>query len=48
MSYEWDNILRTELRTTFLLQINCKSYSTNIAIMDLPNRLFVAYYTGYL
>lgn len=36
MSYEWDNCLRTELRTTFLLQINCKSYDLKIRNILIP------------
>jgi hypothetical protein len=33
MSYEWGNCLRTELRTTLLLQINCKSYDLKLRII---------------
>jgi len=40
--------LLTEILTTFFVQINCKSYSTNIAILDLRNRLFAAYYADHL
>jgi hypothetical protein len=32
--------LLTEIRTTFLIQINCKSYSTNIRFMDLQLAYF--------
>jgi hypothetical protein len=35
MSYGWDNCLRTELCTTFLLQINCKSYDVKVLIIHL-------------
>ncbi|RKR83524.1 hypothetical protein BDD43_3734 [Mucilaginibacter gracilis] len=40
MSYKWDKGLRTELRTTFLLQINCKSYDIKIRI----NTIFIKLY----
>lgn len=35
MSYGWVNCFRTELRTTFLLQINCKSYDIKVIIIRL-------------